>query len=50
MHPADFFLAAKAIEQRGVAFHFGVRNFDGDCASVFEIGGAENRSHAAAGS
>ncbi len=49
-HLADFFFAAKAVEESGIAFNFGMRNLDGDGAAGIEIGGAEDRRHAAAGS
>ena len=39
----------KRSKKSGIGFHFGVRNFDGDGAAVSQVGGAENRGHAAAG-
>jgi len=39
---ADLALAAEAVEQGGVGFHLGMRNFDGHLAAVTQIRGAEN--------
>ena len=47
--PADLLFALKAVEEERVAFHFGMGNFDGDGASVAQVGAAKDGSHAAAG-
>jgi hypothetical protein len=46
---ADFFLAAKSIEQGGVALDFRMRDLDGNSPAAVEIGGSEDGGHAAAG-
>jgi hypothetical protein len=38
----------EAIEEDRIAFHFGVRNLNGDQASGTQVSALENRGHAAA--
>jgi hypothetical protein len=45
---ADFLFTAKTVEEERVALHFGMRNLDGDLATVAQVSGAEDGSHAAA--
>jgi hypothetical protein len=40
----------EAVEENRIAFHLGMRDFEGYGAARPHIGGAENRGHAAAGS
>ena len=46
---ADIMLALKAVEEHRVAFHFRMRNFDGDRLARTRIYAAKDRGHAAAG-
>ena len=46
---ADLLFALEAIEEDGIAFHFGVGDFDGDGAAGAKVGGAKDGGHAAAG-
>ncbi len=46
---ADAGFALKAIEEDGVGFEIGMRNFERDDFVVTEVGGAVDGSHAAAG-
>src|SRR5712692_309133 len=46
---ADIMLALKTLEEYRVAFHFRMRNFDGDRFARTRIRAAKDRGHAAAG-
>ena len=46
---ADGGFALKSVEENRIGFHVGMGNLERDDAVVAEVGGAEDRGHAAAG-
>jgi hypothetical protein len=46
---ADIGFAMEAVEEKGIALEFRVRNLEGDDAPVAQIRGPKNSGHAASG-